>query len=89
MAYRHLGSYILAICLATTGSGLGIEVNEAYVRDRAAEARRWRNPVWRHKEGNFAEWLSSPSDEKTTRRMHVDTNFQLPGDLMNKRTVNE
>lgn len=36
--------------------GLGIEVNEAYVRERAAEGHRWRNPVWRHKDGSFAEW---------------------------------
>lgn len=39
-----------------TGPGLGIEVNEAYVRERAAEGHRWRNPVWRHKDGSFAEW---------------------------------
>lgn len=38
------------------GPGLGIEVNEAYVRERAAEGHRWRNPVWRHKDGSFAEW---------------------------------
>jgi galactonate dehydratase len=39
-----------------TGPGLGIEVNEAYVVKRAAEGHRWRNPVWRHKDGSFAEW---------------------------------
>lgn len=39
-----------------SGPGLGIEVNEAYVRERAAEGHRWRNPVWRHKDGSFAEW---------------------------------
>ncbi|MGM9428486.1 galactonate dehydratase [Hydrogenophaga sp. MI9] len=39
-----------------TGPGLGIEVNEAYVRERAAEGHRWRNPVWRHADGSFAEW---------------------------------
>jgi galactonate dehydratase len=38
------------------GPGLGIEVNEAYVRERASEGHRWRNPVWRHKDGSFAEW---------------------------------
>jgi len=38
------------------GPGLGIEVNEDYVRERAAEGHRWRNPVWRHKDGSFAEW---------------------------------
>lgn len=39
-----------------TGPGLGIEVDEDYVRERAAEGHRWRNPVWRHSDGSFAEW---------------------------------
>ena len=38
------------------GPGLGIEVNEDYVRERAAEGHRWRNPVWRHADGSVAEW---------------------------------
>ncbi|CAM3376986.1 galactonate dehydratase [Paracidovorax anthurii] len=38
------------------GPGLGIEVNEAYVRERARQGHRWRNPVWRHRDGSFAEW---------------------------------
>lgn len=38
------------------GPGLGIEVNEDYVRERAAQGHRWRNPIWRHADGSFAEW---------------------------------
>ena len=38
------------------GPGLGIEVNEEYVRERAQQGHRWRNPVWRHRDGSFAEW---------------------------------
>lgn len=38
------------------GPGLGIEVNEAFVRERAATGHRWRNPVWRHADGSMAEW---------------------------------
>jgi len=38
------------------GPGLGIDVNEEYVIERAAEGHRWRNPIWRHKDGSFAEW---------------------------------
>uniref|UniRef100_UPI00101DBB7E galactonate dehydratase n=1 Tax=Promicromonospora panici TaxID=2219658 RepID=UPI00101DBB7E len=38
------------------GPGLGIEVDEDYVRERAADGHRWRNPVWRHADGSFAEW---------------------------------
>jgi galactonate dehydratase len=38
------------------GPGLGIEVNEEYVIERAQQGHRWRNPVWRHADGSFAEW---------------------------------
>src|SRR6185312_6996869 len=37
------------------GAGLGIEINEDLVRRKAAEGHRWRNPVWRHRDGSFAE----------------------------------
>jgi galactonate dehydratase len=39
-----------------TGPGLGIEINEEYVAERAAEGHRWRNPLWRHDDGSVAEW---------------------------------
>lgn len=39
-----------------SGPGLGIEVNEDYVKERAAVGHRWRNPIWRHADGSFAEW---------------------------------
>lgn len=38
------------------GPGLGIEVNEEYVIERSQQGHRWRNPVWRHADGSFAEW---------------------------------
>ena len=38
------------------GPGLGIEVNEDRVRQEAAGGHRWRNPIWRHADGSFAEW---------------------------------
>ncbi|KRW69972.1 galactonate dehydratase [Stutzerimonas nitrititolerans] len=38
------------------GPGLGIAVNEEYVVERAAIGHRWRNPIWRHADGSFAEW---------------------------------
>ncbi len=38
------------------GPGLGIEVNEAYVAERAEVGHRWRNPLWRHADGSVAEW---------------------------------
>jgi len=38
------------------GAGLGIEINEAYVVERAKQGHRWRNPLWRHADGSIAEW---------------------------------
>ncbi|MCP1372637.1 galactonate dehydratase [Dyella lutea] len=38
------------------GPGLGIEVNETYVAERAEVGHRWRNPLWRHADGSVAEW---------------------------------
>ncbi|MEL1264454.1 galactonate dehydratase [Pseudoxanthomonas putridarboris] len=38
------------------GPGLGIEINQDYVDERAAEGHRWRNPIWRHADGSVAEW---------------------------------
>jgi galactonate dehydratase len=39
-----------------TGPGLGIEVDEAAVRKAAEDPHRWRNEIWRLKDGSFAEW---------------------------------
>lgn len=38
------------------GPGLGVAIDEAAVRAAAASPHRWRNPVWRTADGNFAEW---------------------------------
>ncbi|GIN74557.1 galactonate dehydratase [Bacillus sp. J14TS2] len=38
------------------GPGLGIEIDEDYVRERAKLGHDWKNPVWRHKDGSIAEW---------------------------------
>ena len=39
-----------------TGPGLGIEINEDYVIERARQGHRWRSPLWRHPDGSLAEW---------------------------------
>jgi galactonate dehydratase len=36
--------------------GLGIHINEEYVREKAKEGHNWKNPMWRHKDGSVAEW---------------------------------
>ncbi|MEV4360844.1 galactonate dehydratase [Nonomuraea sp. NPDC049625] len=40
----------------TAVPGLGIEVDAAAVERAAERGHRWRNPVWRHPDGSFAEW---------------------------------
>ncbi len=36
--------------------GLGVTLDEAAVRAADRVGHRWRNPVWRHSDGSFAEW---------------------------------
>ncbi|TBW36986.1 galactonate dehydratase [Siculibacillus lacustris] len=53
---RSVFAYADGFVAIPEGPGLGIEVNEDYVKERAAAGHRWRNPVWRHADGSFAEW---------------------------------
>ncbi|GGU98567.1 galactonate dehydratase [Streptomyces litmocidini] len=39
-----------------TEPGLGIEVDEKAVERAAATGHRWRNPIWRRRDGALAEW---------------------------------
>lgn len=39
-----------------TAPGLGIEINEELVREKAAKGHDWHNPVWRTEDGCVAEW---------------------------------
>jgi len=39
-----------------SGPGLGIEINEEYVQQRAAIGHDWHNPIWRNTDGSVAEW---------------------------------
>jgi galactonate dehydratase len=38
------------------GPGLGVGIDEDAVREADKDRHRWRNPVWRLKDGSFAEW---------------------------------
>jgi len=38
------------------GPGLGVDIDEDVVRDLHKDRHRWRNPIWRSKDGSFAEW---------------------------------
>ncbi|WP_432890017.1 galactonate dehydratase [Kribbella sp. CA-245084] len=39
-----------------TRPGLGIEIDEGAVRKANENPHRWRNAIWRHTDGSFAEW---------------------------------
>jgi galactonate dehydratase len=38
------------------GPGLGVRIDEPAVREAHEDRHRWRNPIWRHPDGSFAEW---------------------------------
>ncbi|MCE9683340.1 galactonate dehydratase [Halomonas alkalisoli] len=43
-------------CAIPQGPGLGVEIDEAFVEERAKVGHRWRNPLWTHADGSVAEW---------------------------------
>jgi galactonate dehydratase len=49
-------SYQKGYVMMPDGPGLGVEVDEQIVREKAEEGHRWRNPIWRHEDGSIAEW---------------------------------
>ena len=53
---KSVFNYEAGHCKIPEGSGLGIEINEEYVRQRAAIGHNWHNPVWRNEDGSVAEW---------------------------------
>lgn len=48
--------FVGGVAACPTAPGLGIEVDEVAVRRAAELGHRWRNPVWYHSDGSFAEW---------------------------------
>jgi galactonate dehydratase len=53
---RSVFAYEDGFVTIPSGPGLGVEVNQDYVTERAAVGHRWRNPIWRHADGSLAEW---------------------------------
>jgi len=41
---------------ANSRPGLGIDINEAFVREISRDCPAWRNPVWRGPDGSAREW---------------------------------
>ncbi|MCY1314031.1 D-galactonate dehydratase [compost metagenome] len=56
LADRSAFAYAEGYLRIPGGPGLGIEIDEAYVAERATIGHRWRNPLWRHADGSVAEW---------------------------------
>ncbi len=56
LADRTVFDYADGYVAMPSGPGLGIEIDEDYVRARAAVGHHWHNPLWRHEDGSVAEW---------------------------------
>ncbi|MEU6786556.1 galactonate dehydratase [Nonomuraea angiospora] len=39
-----------------TAPGLGIEIDDEAVRAADKKGHAWRSPIWRHRDGSYAEW---------------------------------
>jgi galactonate dehydratase len=53
---RSVFDYADGFVTIPTGPGLGIDIDEDYVKELAQQGHRWRNPIWRHADGSIAEW---------------------------------
>lgn len=53
---REIFEYNDGNCELFSVPGLGVEVDEDYVRRMAEEGHNWHNPIWRDREGAVAEW---------------------------------
>ncbi len=56
IANREVFTYEDGFVSIPDGPGLGVEINEDYVKERARIGHDWKNPIWRHADGSFAEW---------------------------------
>ncbi|MEU7747569.1 galactonate dehydratase [Nonomuraea sp. NPDC049158] len=67
--HYNLGAEVLDYCLdktplafvdgyveRLTAPGLGIEVDDQAVRSAGKSGHAWRGPIWRHRDGSYAEW---------------------------------
>ena len=54
------------------GPGLGVDIDEAAVREADKDRHRWRNPIFRTADGSFAEWsalrIRRPADRSELAR---------------------
>lgn len=50
--YQYQGGFLELM----KGPGLGVEINEEFVRKAAESDVNWKNPIWRNFDGTVAEW---------------------------------
>lgn len=50
--YQYHGGFLDLI----SGPGLGVEINEEFVKEAAESNVNWKNPIWRNFDGTVAEW---------------------------------
>ncbi|MBE2894727.1 galactonate dehydratase [Spirabiliibacterium falconis] len=43
-------------CEILSDDGLGVHIDEEFIRSQDKIFTQWRNPIWRHEDGSFAEW---------------------------------
>ena len=53
---KSVFSYAQGFTQTLDGPGLGVEVNEELIREKAAIGHNWKNPIWRNYDGTVAEW---------------------------------
>lgn len=56
IANREVFTYEDGFVGIPDGPGLGVEIDEDYVKQRARIGHDWKNPIWRHADASFAEW---------------------------------
>ena len=56
LADRSVFTYAGGYMAPLTGPGLGVEINEAYMKERAAVPHGWKPCQWRLEDGSVAEW---------------------------------
>jgi galactonate dehydratase len=49
-------NYVNGYVQIPSNPGLGVEVDEEFVKVCAEKGHNWKNPVWRNKDGSVAEW---------------------------------
>lgn len=56
LADKSVFEYNEGFIAIPTKPGLGVDVNEEYVKDAASRSHNWKNPIWRNFDGTVAEW---------------------------------